>query len=226
MRIERGVDAIGDVAKVKLGTTEQTFRLGRLATGKISCPIYLPEVRIPVPVKYSLKMGEVSVEKDATLNPQRKWTIYLFHHSHTDIGYTELQTRVAANHADYLDSVIEYCRATENYPDDAKFRWNIEVAWALDEYVRRRPESKVRELIELIQAGRVELGAWFLNQSDCFSHEELIRSVFRARELGRKYGFRLQAAMNDWQSQATSAVKLSFRDQKEKWVEFGIKAKR
>ena len=191
-----GPEAQGEL-KVKLGTTEQTFRLGRLATGKISCPIYLPEVRIPVPVKYSLKMGEVSVEKDATLNPQRKWTIYLFHHSHTDIGYTELQTRVAANHADYLDSVIEYCRATENYPDDAKFRWNIEVAWALDEYVRRRPESKVRELIELIQAGRVELGAWFLNQSDCFSHEELIRSVFRARELGRKYGFRLQAAMND-----------------------------
>ena len=36
----------------------------------------------------------------------------------------------------------------------------------------------------------------------------------------------LQATLNDWQSQATSAVKLSFRDQKEKWVEFGIKASR
>ena len=35
----------------------------------------------------------------------------------------------------------------------------------------------------------------------------------------------LQAALTDWQSQANTAVKLSFRNQKEKWVEFGIKAK-
>ncbi len=183
--------------KVRLGAAEQNFRLGRLATGRTSCPIYLPEVRVPVPVKYVLKAGEATVEKDATLDPQRKWTVFLLPHSHTDIGYTELQTRVAANHAEYLDSVIDLCRATDAYPEEAKFRWNIEVAWALDEYVKRRPESRVRELIDLIHAGRVELGAWFVNQSDCFSHEELVRSVAPARDLSRKYGFRLQAAMND-----------------------------
>jgi hypothetical protein len=33
------------------------------------------------------------------------------------------------------------------------------------------------------------------------------------------------AQLKTWQSEATSAVKLSYRDQKEKWVEFGIKAK-
>jgi nitrogen-specific signal transduction histidine kinase len=36
----------------------------------------------------------------------------------------------------------------------------------------------------------------------------------------------LQAAVTDWQSQANAAVKISFRKQKEKWVEFGLKAKR
>ena len=36
----------------------------------------------------------------------------------------------------------------------------------------------------------------------------------------------LQATLTDWQSQANAAVKLNFRDQKEKWVEFGLKAKR
>jgi len=35
----------------------------------------------------------------------------------------------------------------------------------------------------------------------------------------------LQATLTDWQSQANTAVKLSLRNQKEKWVEFGIKAK-
>jgi hypothetical protein len=34
------------------------------------------------------------------------------------------------------------------------------------------------------------------------------------------------AQLKTWQSEATSAVKLAFRDQQEKWVEFGIKAKK
>ena len=34
------------------------------------------------------------------------------------------------------------------------------------------------------------------------------------------------AQLKTWQSEATSAVKLTYRDQQEKWVEFGIKAKK
>lgn len=34
------------------------------------------------------------------------------------------------------------------------------------------------------------------------------------------------AQLKTWLSEATSAVKLAFRDQQEKWVEFGIKAKK
>jgi hypothetical protein len=34
------------------------------------------------------------------------------------------------------------------------------------------------------------------------------------------------AQLKTWQSEASSAVKLTYRDQQEKWVEFGIKAKK
>ncbi len=36
----------------------------------------------------------------------------------------------------------------------------------------------------------------------------------------------LQAKLADWHSEATAVVKLSFRGKKEKWVEFGLKAKK
>ena len=160
-------------------------------------PIYLPEVKEPVPVKFRLVAGQAVLEKDVTLLPQRKWTVHLLHHSHTDIGYTELQTRVARKHAAYLDSVIDHCAATEDYPEEAKFRWNIEIAWAFENYVKSRPENKVRELVELIKAGRVELGAWYVQLSDAFAHEELIRAAARAKELGRDHGFRVTCAMNN-----------------------------
>ena len=183
--------------EVALGAAKQTFRLGRLVSGRGKYPIYLAEVKVPVAIKLTLKAGAATVEKNFTLNPQRKWVVYLFHHSHTDIGYTELQTRVGANHLDYLDSVIDYCRATEDYPDDAKFRWNIEVSWALQNYRVSRPESKVRELIDLLRAGRVELSGLELQLSDCFAHEELVRSIYLANEMGRRFDFKVQAAMNN-----------------------------
>ena len=173
----------------------------RLVPGKNSFDVRLPEPVKPVPARFEVRWtasgAPVSLSREITLAPARHWSVYLFHHSHTDIGYTELQSRVARNHVEYLDSVIKYCRETDAYPDDAKFRWNIEVSWALENFIRTRPEAEVKALVDLIKAGRVELSALYLQLSDCFAHEELVRSVDAAREFARRYGFELRSAMNN-----------------------------
>jgi Glycosyl hydrolases family 38 N-terminal domain/Glycosyl hydrolases family 38 C-terminal beta sandwich domain/Glycosyl hydrolases family 38 C-terminal domain len=168
-----------------------------LKPGKNRFPVRVPEAARPLLASFVLRAGPVELKREVNLAPQRRWTVYLFHHSHTDIGYTDLQSRVARNHAEYLDSVIDYCRQTDAYPDDAKFRWTIEVAWALQQYARLRPEAKVRELAELIKAGRVELSGIYLQLSDCFAHEELARTVAVARDFARRYGFEVRTAMNN-----------------------------
>ena len=155
------------------------------------------EAAKPVRARFEVRIGTTVLSREITLAPQRRWSVYLFHHSHTDIGYTEFQTRVAQNHVEYLDSVIDYCRQTDAYPDDARFRWNIEISWALQNFIRTRPEADVRALADLIRAGRVELSGLYLNQSDGFSHEELLRSVDLAREYARTYGFEVRSAMNN-----------------------------
>jgi alpha-mannosidase len=191
-----GAPGAGELT-VRLDGRDLMFPLNPVARGKSSFPIAVPEILKPVTAAFTLKAGGQTATTEVALKPQRKWTVDLFHHSHTDIGYTELQTRVEANHVEYLDSVIDYCRQTDGYPDDAKFRWNIEVSWALQLYRKFRPESKFRELVNLIKAGRVELSGLYLNQSDGFSHEELIRSVDLAREFARTGGFDVVSAMND-----------------------------
>jgi alpha-mannosidase len=173
------------------------FDIDGLTAGRNAVSVNVPEIRAAAKATFTVTAGKAKAAKDITLAPQRKWTFYLLPHSHTDIGYTELQTRVAKNHVDYLDSVIEFCKATEGYPEEAKFRWNIEVSWALQNFIKTRPAAKVEELIALLKSGRVELSAWYLNQSDGFGHEELVRSVLLARELSRTYGFPLRAAMNN-----------------------------
>ena len=165
--------------------------------GKAVVAVNLPDRTKPAKTSFRFRAGRTTAERTVVLSPARKWTLFLLPHSHTDIGYTDLQTRVAKNHVDYLDSVIEFCRTTDGYPDEAKFRWNIEVAWALQNYVRTRPPEKVRALIDLLRAGRVELSAWYLQMSDTFAHEEIIRSVLLAREYSRAHGFELRSAMNN-----------------------------
>jgi alpha-mannosidase len=182
---------------VRIEGRDLSFPLNPISSGKSTFSVAVPEVATTVLVPFVLEAGSLTVGREIPLKPQRKWTVDLFHHSHTDIGYTELQTRVAANHADYLDSALEYCRQTEGYPDDAKFRWNIEVSWALEQFLKSRPEAKVRELVGLIKAGRVELSGLYLNQSDCFSHEELIRSIDLSQEFAKANGLDIVSAMND-----------------------------
>jgi hypothetical protein len=172
-----------------------------LGPGKTSFEARLPEAAKPVTarfeVRFSAASGPVSLSQEVTLTPPRHWSVYLFHHSHTDIGYTELQSRVARNHVEYLDSVIKYCRETNAYPDDAKFRWNIEISWALENFVQTRPEADIKALVDLIKAGRVELSALYLQVSDCFAHEEIVRTVDAAKAFARRYGFVIRSAMNN-----------------------------
>lgn len=49
-------------------------------------------------------------------------TLYVIHHSHTDIGYTDLQERVIDTQADYIHTVLKMMKQPK-YQD---FRWNCE----------------------------------------------------------------------------------------------------
>ena len=121
--------------------------------------------------------------------------IFIVHHTHTDIGYTDIQTTVMAHHADFLDKVLDYCRQTDGYPETSKFRWTCEVAWAVKQYFEKRPE-KINEFIRRVKEGRIEVTGLYLNVTELYSLEELIRSLLFAKGLEKKYGIKVTAAMN------------------------------
>ena len=195
--LDSAVEVLNGQLKASLDASEISLSLGTIPKGKSEHTLSVPEIMAPIKASFALTAGGEVFRLEKELQPQRHWTIYLFHHSHTDIGYTDLQTRIFKKHAEYLDDVIRYCRETEDYPDEAKFRWNAEVAWTIENFIKQRPEEKVGELMELIRKGRVEVGAWYLQLSDGFGHEELVRALYPARELSRKYGIPITSAMNN-----------------------------
>lgn len=195
--IEKTGKTVDGRITMRAGGRETVFQLGKIAPGLGTYTINIPEVKASTPATFTLRAGSAIRSYDATLEPHRKWTVHLFHHSHTDIGYTKLQTTVIDEHVENLDSVIEYCHQTDSYPDDAKFRWNVEITWSLKHFIARSPESRVRELMDLVKAGRVELGAWYLQMTDLYSHEELIRNIYLAREISDRYGVNIVSAMQN-----------------------------
>lgn len=57
-------------------------------------------------------------------------TMYVVHHSHTDIGYTDLQERVIQCQINYIRSVLQLMKQPENQD----FRWNCETWFCVEQF--------------------------------------------------------------------------------------------
>jgi len=148
-------------------------------------------------VEVDVKVGGRSIGKRTlAIKPVRKWEVYLLHHSHVDIGYTHVQTEVVRKHWDYFEQVIELGRKTADYPPGSRFKWNAEVLWAVDSYLRQASEQKRQQFIEAVKKGWIGLDALYGNELTALCRpEELIRLVGYAERLRRQYGLTIDSAM-------------------------------
>jgi len=128
--------------------------------------------------------------------PSKIKTIYLVQHTHTDIGYTKPQTEILAEHIRYIDYAVEYCELTDNYPDDAKFRWTCEAAWPVMEYLQTRPKEQVDKFLKYVKEGRIEVTGMFFNMSE-MADENSLRTFLEPILEFKKRGIPVTTAMQN-----------------------------
>ncbi|MFV2069051.1 MAG: glycoside hydrolase family 38 C-terminal domain-containing protein, partial [Pirellulales bacterium] len=158
----------------------------------------VPIVTDSRPATITLEAGEKKLELPAVSLPKpRKWTVYLVQHVHTDIGYTRPQTEILPEHLRYIDYALDYCDLTDDYPDDARFRWTCEISWAVREYLRRRPPEQVARLKRRIAEGRIEVAGMFLNMSELATESAMAASLQPIREIEEGIGAVIRTAMQD-----------------------------
>jgi hypothetical protein len=131
-----------------------------------------------------------------TVYPPHHYTIYLVQHAHTDIGYTRPQTEILPEHLRFIDYALDYCDKTDNYPDDARFRWTCETSWPVREYLISRPKDQVDRLKRRINEGRIEVTGLFLNMSDLYD-ENILRASLEPINQFKKEGIKVRTAMQD-----------------------------
>jgi hypothetical protein len=168
-----------------------------IAEGRSLVHLFFPEVREMRTFRFEVQHGgRKPFETTIDVLPQRKWSVFVIHHSHLDIGYTDRQDLIAQHHLQYLDSVLDLASVTDDWPDDAQFRWNVEATWPLLRWMAARPTSDREKLIERTRRGRVEVCALpFSMHTEAYSIDELSRQLRFTDELRERYDLRITTAM-------------------------------
>lgn len=118
-------------------------------------------------------------------------TVYAVHHSHTDIGYTDLQEHVIDLQTDYIRSALRLMREPEN----ADFRWNCETLYCVEQFFESAAPEEQRLFLELAAQGRIGLSANYLNFTDLLDCGIYSRRLSTWRERFADSGITLRTAM-------------------------------
>ncbi len=194
--VEAAIFYFGKDVDAQIYANGKQIETASLKFGYNNVNLGLKPVEKPTKVKMKVVAGDFVMNNTVTLNPVRKWKIDLVQHSHTDIGYTRSQTEILAEHLRYIDYALDYCDATDNYPENAKFRWTCEAAWPVDEYLKCRPESQIERLKQRIKEGRIEVTGMYYN-FDELPDEQILAASLKAFGRIKSAGIPVTSAIQD-----------------------------
>ena len=159
-----------------------------------SIPVLLPEgigVASNDTIIVGLYGAGLKMYTESVIPKMRHWTVYIYPHSHVDIGYTNTQEDVEYIHKTNLDVAMELSEKTAGYPEDARFRWNPEVTWPVERYLNSADSQQRERLLSAMREGRIVLDAGYISTNTSAASDEELLELFRfAKEMepvtGRK----------------------------------------
>ena len=161
------------------------------AAGDSLCYVLLPAnigVDKEANVTLTLHQGTKKFKKTLIVPPMRYWNIYLYNHSHVDIGYTNTQKNVELLHKTNILEGIKLAEESKNYPEGSRYRWNPEVTWPLERLWTSMPEEHER-VLKAIRDGELCIDASYLNlNTSVCSDEELFHTFLFSREMQKLTG--------------------------------------
>lgn len=111
--------------------------------------------------------------------PQRQWTVFIYPHSHVDIGYTNTQENVELIHRRNLLYGIELAKRTRGYPVDARYLWNPEVLWPVERFLLKASPSEKEMIVQAVKKGYLHLDAGYIHTNTSAAADEELFEFFR-----------------------------------------------
>jgi len=120
-------------------------------------------------------------------------TIYVVPSSHWDLGFIAPPEEVLPRLKPHLDEVIA------NAKTDPEFRWTIESAWQLREWLARTPDPKqIQEFVDLVNKGQIQLSAVYGSMhTEFMGAEALNRITYDMKAIEKQLGVKTDFAIMD-----------------------------
>lgn len=130
-----------------------------------------------------VRVNGKTFRKSVSLDPERRWTLYLVPHEHVDIGFTDFRGKVAEVHDRNIDTLLQLLQQRP------EMRWSLDGAWIVQQYLASRKPAAQQAFFNLVREGRIGVPAQYANLLTGYATlEELIRSTFYGLSLHRKQG--------------------------------------
>lgn len=128
---------------------------------------------------------------------KRQWTVYLIHHSHTDIGYTERQDKISRYHSDFICQAVDILNDIHSgRRQEAKgFVWQCENFWQVRNFYEHADERYKKDFEHYVKSGEIGLSGNYLNLTELVSEEVLKSRIALAKEYGKELGVPVESAM-------------------------------
>ncbi|HET7086240.1 MAG TPA: glycosyl hydrolase-related protein [Rhizomicrobium sp.] len=195
LRISLTNTADGGVATIKLDGAEIDRRTVNMGVNNYE--VYAPPAATTRNSLVSVAIdGSQRRWEPVEIKPVRQMLVYVLPHSHHDLGYTDLQAKVEEKQMLNIKRAIDLARKTADYPEGARFVWNLEVLWGADLYMQRRSAEEKAEFIEAVHKGWIALNGSYADElTGLCRPEELLQLFCYSTALGKQCGTHVDSAM-------------------------------
>ncbi|SHO53081.1 glycoside hydrolase family 38 N-terminal domain-containing protein [Anaerocolumna xylanovorans] len=128
----------------------------------------------------------------------KNWTIYLIHHSHTDIGYTERQEKLMNYHRDFILQVIKILDDLHSgkLPGCEGFKWQCENQWQIENFYANATKEQTKKFEYYVKTGEIGLSGNYLNMTELVDREVLFSRTGKAKSYGERIGVPVKSGMS------------------------------
>ncbi len=162
------------------GVTESIELDPAEAIGKFS--ILLPDgagVDSACTAKITLRSAGHVLTCSVSVPAKRQWTVFIYPHSHVDIGYTNTHENVELIHKRNLLYGIDLAKKTTGYPEGSRYLWNPEVLWPVERYLLNASVSEKEMIKDAVEKGFLHLDAGYIHTNTSTAADEELFEFFR-----------------------------------------------